>query len=413
MPRRARPKSKLEPTWSVERVVAELRRLNAEGRTMTYAALRAGGYHALLTAAQRFAGSFGDAARLAGVTDPGARRPWTRERVIAELRELHKDGVELNCVALAGAPHGRLVEVARRYFGGWREAVEAAGLPVVVRGPWKSWELVRDRLHALQRAGTRMTTTTLVAEGHADLAAAAIAFAGTWNEALDRAGIPVVERHERWSRERVLGEIRELQASGVSLSYGVVVALGKRQLIKAAERKFGGWAAACAVAVRTYEPLMETWTRDRILAELRARHARGESVRSTEIQRELGGLATAARRHFGGWADTIRAAGIPKSALAPRNPPTRVRWDDDRIRAAFRSARDKGDLLIGRSFPASLVQAVHRRYGSWEDAMAAAGLAEQYARDRETARARRLGGATKRALPKPAPGRRERRTRPA
>jgi hypothetical protein len=395
-------------TWSLERVIASLRRLHAEGHTMTYAALRAGGHRALLDAAQRYVGSFGDAARLAGVTDRAARRPWTRERVLSELRQLHRDGVELNCVDLGGAPHGRLVEVARKLFGGWREAVFAAGLPVVVRGPWKSWLLVRDRLRELNRAGTRMTTTTLQANGLADLVAAAIAYAGTWNAALIQAGIPVVERHVRMTHNQVLAAIRELHARGVSLSHGVVVAHGEQRLVKAAARKFGGWQAACAAAVPGYQPLMERWTAERIIAELRARHARGASVRSTEIQRELGGLATAARREFGSWADTIRAAGIPASALAARVPTTRVRWDEGMIRSALLSGADAGVLLIGRSFSPGLVQAILRRYGSWEAGIAAAGLNQQYARDREVVLARRLGGATTRGS-----GRRARASRRA
>ena len=75
-----------KPTWSMERVVAELQRLHAQGHTMTYAALRAGGHTAVLVAAQRYAGSFGGAARLAGVLDGAARQPWTRDRVLGRRR---------------------------------------------------------------------------------------------------------------------------------------------------------------------------------------------------------------------------------------------------------------------------------------------------------------------------------------
>ena len=157
--------------WSIERVVNELRQLHAGGETITYAGLRAAGFGPLVSAAERYVGSFSRAVQLAGI-EP-ARPLWTRERVLEEIKRLHREGVELSSEQLQNGGHAGLVQAARKHFGSWPDAVVAAGAPPYKRGRWKSWVQIRDRLRELHRGGARMTIAALEADGHADLVAAA------------------------------------------------------------------------------------------------------------------------------------------------------------------------------------------------------------------------------------------------
>src|SRR5258705_1789197 len=216
--------------WTLERVVGELQQLAAGGEPMTYAALRANGYGPVLTAAERWAGSFAKAMELAGLMYTPTKKTWSADAVVAELRRLHADGVPLNCVELQRSGHSYLLIAARKYCGGWRAAVERAGLPVFVRGPWTSWEVVRDKLRSLHASGARMTTTSMTALGLADLKSAAQVDAGSWNKALVKAEIPDVERHRKWTRDDVFAEIRRLHVRDALLNYPAAVRAGQRAL---------------------------------------------------------------------------------------------------------------------------------------------------------------------------------------
>jgi hypothetical protein len=380
--------------WSLERVVSELQQLQAEGEVITYAALRAAGFGALLSAAERYAGSFSRAIQLAGI-EP-VRPLWTRDRVLAEVKRLHHEGVELNSQQLTNNDHAGLVQAARRHFGSWPDAVVAGGAPPFKRGRWKTWPQIRDRLRELHRRGMRMTIAAVEAEGLADLvdAAQAEAKASSWNEALAKAKVPLVQEHLAWSAEQVLDGIRTLHRDGVALNANLVIARGDRKLVKAATAYFGTWQDACRAAVPSYAPLVERWTEERLLGEIRDRHRAGLPVRSTEVAKEAPTLTESARRLGIPWRDACLRAGVPKSAIAPWQPPTKVRWDEEKIFAELENAVRAGRPLLTRSFRGSFVTAVLRRYGSWSAAMAAAGWGRQYARDHEAALANRLGGAT-------------------
>jgi hypothetical protein len=380
------------PGWTLERVVSELQQLHAGGETITYAGLRTAGFGPLVAAAERYAGSFSRAVKLAGI-EP-ARPLWTRQRVLAEIKRLHRDGVALSSEQLSNSGHAGLVQAARRYFVSWPAAVVAAGAPKFKRGPWKNWTLVRDRLRELHRGGARMTIAALEADGHSDLVSAARAYAGGWNEALVKAKLPLVQEHRAWSEEMVLDQIRALHRAGIALNANLVIARGQRKLTKAAAHYFGSWQEACLAAVPSYTPLVERWTIERLLDQIRERHRAGLSVRSTIVDKEAPTLTAAAGRLGIRWRDACRRAGVPKSAIVPLKSATRVRWNEQKIFAELESAVRKGRPLLTRTFPGGFVGAVLRLFGSWPEAMKAAGFGRQYARDRAAALANRLGGAT-------------------
>ena len=208
-----------------------------------------------------------------------------------------------------------------------------------------------------------------------------------------KARIPVVQDHRAWSAKQVLDEIRALHGKGVALNANLVIARGHRKLTKAATHYFGSWQDACRAAVPTYTPLVERWTVERLLDAIRVRHRGGLSVRSTEVDKEAPTLTAAARRLGLRWRDACRLAGIPKAAIAPQKPLTRVRWNEAKIFAELEKAVLAGRPLLTRSFRNGFVGAVLRRYDSWPAAMEAAGWGRQYERDHAAALANRIGGA--------------------
>lgn len=384
--------------WNLERVVNELRQLHAGGELITHAALRAAGYGALVSAAERHVGSFTRAIKLAGI-EP-ARQLWTRERVVAEIKRLHEQGVALSSEQLMHGGRAGLVQAARKHFGSWRDAVTAAGAPRFKRGRWKTWDQIRKQLRELHRNGARLTIAALEAAGLRDLVDAAQAEAGNWNAALSKAGVPLVQEHVAWSAKQVLDGIRALHRDGVALNARMLTkrSANDRKLVKAATSYFGTWQKACRSAIPNYKPLFERWNIERLLRELHDRHRARLPMRSTVVAKEAPILTEAARRLGIPWRDACRRAGVPKSVIAPLpSPPTRVRWDEEKIFAELENTVRAGRPLLTRSFRGSFVTAVLRRYRSWPDAMEAAGWERQYARDHAAALANRLGGSTLRA----------------
>ena len=249
--------------WSREKIVADIRALAAEGHSLSTRSMAELGYSGMVTTSYKpeYFGSWRQAIIEAGL-DPKVvcrrKRKWTQERILERIRELHAAGEDLSHSA-AKRNHQYLVVVAinDRFFGSWREAVEAAGI--------------------------------------------------NYEE---------VSKHEYWSRERISERIRELHGDGADLSHEDA----KRHhgaLVSAASspRYFGSWGGAIRAAGLDYDDIrkINRWTREKIIRTIHDLHQRGECVHNSNMRR-MGyrGLMEAACRceNFGSWADAVRAAGI-------------------------------------------------------------------------------------------------------
>ena len=120
--------------WPPEQVIAEIRDLYATGEPLTVANMRRLGYGGMVAAAYREPrlGSWRAAVAAAGVSYPQAaprRRKWIRERIIAEIQQLHGQSQDLSYSHIKRR-HQYLLVAARdpRNFGSWQAALEAAGL---------------------------------------------------------------------------------------------------------------------------------------------------------------------------------------------------------------------------------------------------------------------------------------------
>jgi hypothetical protein len=120
--------------WPTERILGEIRQFYAQWwkthpRTQPpRPRLSAVNIDLSCAARQRF-GTLGAALRAAGIDDRGyrSRRTWTKDGVLALLRQLRKEGTVLSYAAISQAD-SKVVDAARNRFGSLRAAVKAAGL---------------------------------------------------------------------------------------------------------------------------------------------------------------------------------------------------------------------------------------------------------------------------------------------
>lgn len=188
---------------------------------------------------------------------------WTKERVLQRIQERREAGLPLNSgVILADDP--ALDCAARRLFGSWGKAVEAAGL--------------------------------------------------------DYEAIKSPKEKTRWSKELVLQRIKERRSAGLALNYADVVA-DNEPLTSASRHLFGSWGKAITAAGLDYEAIKAearnkpssppgTWDAEVVIEQIRERAERGESLNAHAAQTDDSRLYSAAIRHLGSWGKAVEAAGL-------------------------------------------------------------------------------------------------------
>ncbi|HEX2692238.1 MAG TPA: hypothetical protein VHN14_36765 [Kofleriaceae bacterium] len=250
-----------------------------------------------------------------GRWSPRLARPVpSADEVVRWLQERHRSGRHMSCDA-ANRDMPRLVYACYKRFGSWRAAMEAAGFAELIGGGprWTSPEQVVKALQERHRQG-RPVALKRTARERPRLVRAACAQFGTWQAALDAAG---------------LGQ-----------------AYVPRSLLSAQE----------------------------VVRGLRARHQRGKPMTAVATQREEGKLVYAACKHFGTWKAAMRAAGLGTEVNALYRASVPSRKDlVGMLRARHRRGRDMGFVATRRD-DGRLVRAVYKRFGTWRAAMKAAGL---------------------------------------
>jgi hypothetical protein len=120
---------------------------------------------------------------------PVGRPPMRRQEVLRSLREIDSCGGDLRLSAVKRT-HGRVLYSARRRFGTYRKAVQAAGLGYPPKKPlhhWP-WPLVLQRLRELHQQGENLERAAF-ARNHVPLYAAAIYYYRSYVGAVGEAGL--------------------------------------------------------------------------------------------------------------------------------------------------------------------------------------------------------------------------------
>lgn len=181
----------------------------------------------------------------------------------------------------------------------------------------------------------------------------------------------------KWTRDRILLEIRRLAARGERLSTRRMSAIGLGGMVTAAYALFGTWRKAIDESgVDAPRSRARHWTVERITIEIRRMVAEGEDVSHSGARRVNGRLVAAAYRHpeLGNWGKALQAAG-----LDPEEHRRRRRWSRDRIVKEIQGRAARGESpAFGATVdddPGLVAAACNKRhFGSWAAAVEAAGF---------------------------------------
>jgi hypothetical protein len=200
-------------------------------------------------------------------------RVWTQEKLIAQIKKLHREGVDLSPTSMQ-ITHGALFSSARSasHFGSWRAAIEACGLDY----------------DALKRV------------------------------------------KGQWTREEILRRIRDMNAQGHDLLDPRFKTKNRSLYLAAcAHRYFGSWKRAVEAAGLDHEQMREgrVWTQARILRTIQQLASQGKPLGWAFIEEHEPGIYRAARRreNFGSWAGALQAAGVGSPSQAPIGDPVQTR----------------------------------------------------------------------------------------
>lgn len=179
-----------------------------------------------------------------------------------------------------------------------------------------------------------------------------------------------------WDAQTIASEILRRYNAKKALHY-TGVADDNLSLLRAATRYFGSWEAAITFAGLDYDEirLYKVWTRMRIIARIRELWQKGEDLSwrhvSMTLDPQLAGAATK-KKHFGSWSRALEAAGLDYDLISRY-----IRWSDERILEKVREFHNGGRRMNAKKMEAeeiALLTAARRRFGSWPQALQAAGL---------------------------------------
>ena len=189
---------------------------------------------------------------------------WTKERILAELKALHKKGADVSYSKLAARKQS-LVSAAAYHFSSYRKAIEKAGI------------------------------------NYEDIA-----------------------RRPRWTKVSVITCIKQAKRKGHDLNWASVTKrrdeLGKAAFAAIQGRLFGSWDRALHAAGLDADEVSRyrRWNRNSIVYELKTRASDGEPVNSGAVQRDDPGLHAAALRYFGTYDKALQAAKMSPKKIRKR-----------------------------------------------------------------------------------------------
>lgn len=287
---------------------------------------------------------------------------WSRKRIIREILRREASGLSLDLGA-GDRVESSLYQAASRVFGSWRNAVMAAGISpgkARVHDPWPPSRILAS-IRSLARR-TRPLQPAEVKRRYEPLVTAARRHFGSWPKAVVAAGVDPekLRRVARWTKQRIIEAILTRALRGKPLNSSAV---RPKSLVEVGARVFGSWESALEAA--GFDPGQ--------VIRRRCSAGVGRATGSTNHDDQSVMCARTACLGVGKPGELDTACSV--SAQRGRRPHTR--WSDEEISLAIRARLRENKKMNAAAVDEDdgpLYRVAKRRYGSWRNALLAAGL---------------------------------------
>lgn len=274
-----------------------------------------------------------------------------------------------------------LQQAILRRFGSWEKAVRRAGLSPIGHRFHGRWDedSVVAEIRRLARAGARMSDKR-AKERHRAFHAAACRIVGSWSAAVRLAGLDSLEHRER--KKWTVDAARSWTRTRHKAGKSIRAQDGPLAMVRVVRRETGLTWARYVESIGIRYPgghKRYDWTDAGVLAEIRERQRRKLPLNLDATRRDGQALTHQAMSRFGSWDAALRAAGI-----APESVRRHRMWSRQDVLTAVRArhaARRPMRRTAAYADEPRLVKAAQRLFPfSWSRALAAAGLDPSLAR---------------------------------
>jgi len=175
----------------------------------------------------------------------------------------------------------------------------------------------------------------------------------------------------KWTRDSILRWILERDSQGEPI-WAKDALTYNSYMYRQAMRSFGSWTGALAAAGIKLPDRRgaRTWSPKKVIRAIQRASVKPESLYYKNMMVRRRSLLEAAKKHFGSWRKALIAAGVdPESVRLTRT------WDRESVIEAIldRAVKDE-PLAVTKVSPRSLAHWGISIFGSWRDALRAAGL---------------------------------------
>jgi len=336
------------------------------------------------TVRDRF-GSWSDALAAAGLDTAGSKRPVPKAELLEELRELAAElghpptGQQMN------AQGPRWASVYQRRFGSWNDALGEAGLePRTSRGTAVSIsreELLAELQSLADEFDRRPRVSDMVDEGAYAVNRYRDEF-GSWGAALEAADIETDEIPDRIPTERLCAAITSVADDVDRPPTTTEFADHSEYGVSTVIRRFGSWNDALEAAGLDPDAPRGSQADDEqaqtlkisdeeLLRSIREIATDDEPPTLQEYREDGEYGAQTIYDRFGSWNAAVEDAGF-----GSRDPDGKIPKSDllDELRRIADKDGDPPTVAEMREEGAHWVSTYRNRFGSWNDALAAAGF---------------------------------------
>jgi hypothetical protein len=284
------------------------------------------------------------------------RQAWSKEIIVTVINDLAKQGYPLSSNHIQTKNH-LLYAASCKYFGGWSQAILAAGLDYASlrKRELRSWskQAIVAAAMARSEAGKPMSSTMVGVDDPNLYSAAKRHFGlGGWAKVRVLAGLDPVDHDPRviWTEETVKEEIKNLHRSGVALNASALRDSDYDYIRGAGRKVFGTWENAITACGLNYvdirKGIKKFWTPTQILSSIKLLEKQGIRLSSKACRIKYGGLFGAAVLRFGSWSQAVEAAGIPyrKHCLVFSTKAWLRRMNSEEYNAILKQSREKASI---------------------------------------------------------------------
>jgi hypothetical protein len=296
--------------YSDEELLDGLREFAADlGRPPSQNEMKHSGPYSERTYADRF-GSWNEALRAAGLetgtNDPDGRPPTPEDELLADLKAVAEIAGEAPSTRIYREHGDYTVKTFCKRFGGWNPALRAAGFEPNVEINLSDQTLIAALREFAEELGQPPTIEEMEQRGPYTAGPYKRAF-GSWNQALQEAGLEVHQARDVDSRD-LISELKRLAEELGHVPRRDEMRDQGNWSATVYQERFGSWNSALQAAGFDQN---QRWRipREKLLAELRSvAEELGHPPTTTEMN-EHGMFTTAPyQRVFGGWRTALQAA---------------------------------------------------------------------------------------------------------